>query len=100
MPVRQKIVREGDKVYNVWTQPEQREVYRQNEEDRKRNPRKSDWIKPAARMSEVDREVLKRRRPEIFEDRRKFEKYLNTSEGSRFRTTPRGRSRNFSFGGV
>jgi hypothetical protein len=98
--VKQRTYYEDGKLYNVWVQPDRAEMLNANAERRKVNPRKSDWIRPAASIPTVDREVLKKKRPEIFEDRRKLERFLNSADGMKYRTTPRGRSRNISFGGI
>ena len=98
--VKQRIVVEGDRVYNVWDQPNRGQILEENAEKRKTNPRKSQWMKPLASIPEMDREELKQKNPDLFRDRRKLEKFVNTSDGSKYRTTPKGRSRNFSFGGL
>jgi hypothetical protein len=98
-PVRQSTHVEDGKFYNVWEQPDRGLILAENARRRGFNPRKSDWIKPMATIPLEDREVLKRKRPDLFEDRRKMEKWLNSSEGRPYSNTPRGRSRNFSFGG-
>lgn len=99
-PIRQKTVIEGDRIYNVWEQTSRGTILAHNAERRKDNPRKSDWIKPLASIPLEDHAVLSRERPDLFRDRRRLERFINSSEGKKFRTTPRGRSRNFSFGGV
>jgi len=98
-PIRQRIVEEDGKLLNVWDQPSRKACLEENRERRKVNPRKSDWIRPMASIPQLDKEVLQKRRPELFQDHRQLEKFINSSDGAAYRTTPRGKARNFSFGG-
>ena len=100
MGVKQRIAREDGRLYNVWEQPERHACLEENRERAKANPRKSDWIKPLGSIPTLDRELLKQRDPELFQDRRKLERFFNSADGRKYRTTPRGKARNTSFGGL
>lgn len=97
-PIRQRTVREGDKLYNDWKQPNRRAILEQAQERRKTASR----VDLGAQIPKLDREVLSKRYPEalVHGDRRALEKFLNSSDGSKYRTTPRGRSKPRSFGGI
>ena len=101
MGIKTRIVREGDMLYNVWTQPDRRETFESNREQQQKNARRSDFAKPLCRVPELDMALLRKDRPDLGRgDKRAWEKYLNTSEGRKYRTTPKGRSSNRSFGGL
>ena len=99
-PIRQRVVAEDGRLYNTWDQPGRKACLDDNRQRQQSNPRKSDWIKPLAAIPILDQEVLQQRDPELFKDRRKLERFINSSDGRAYRTTPRGRARNFSYGGL
>ena len=91
------VVHDGDRVVADWKQPGRRQILRDNAADSApgRSHRKSDFMAPLARIPHLDREVLKKRNPELFESRKSMEKFLNSSEGKPYRVRPRGASRAF-----
>jgi hypothetical protein len=100
-PVRQRTVKDGDTWVNDWKQPGRRAIIEQNLRDASQGQRKSEFGQIGARIPTLDREVLSKTHPEAMRGNKKaLEKFLNSSEGRIYRTTPRGRSRSKSFGGI
>lgn len=96
--IRQRTVVEDGKVYNDWKQPNRRNILARNAEDQKVRGRAGEGL----RIPTLDMQVLKKRYPDalVHDDPKALRKFLNSSEGRQYRTTPRGKSRAFSFGGI
>lgn len=92
----------GDRVASRMTQPGAGEIVKDNARLRSLTHRKADFMQPLARVPVIVREQWKRdgREDLLRGDRKAMERYLNSSEGSAFRTRPKGRSRAFSYGGI
>ena len=100
--IRQRTVAEGGRVYNDWKQPGRREILRENLRRQADSGSVRKGVRLAMDIPILDREVLIKKYPEALKhgDRKALTKFLLSSEGRPYRTTPRGRSRAFSFGGI
>jgi len=94
------LYQDGDRLVSVRHQPGRKKILEQAARERQTQPRKSDFMKPLARIDHEKLEQLSRKNPDVARgDRRAMERWLNTSEGAPYRTTPRGASRAFVFMG-
>lgn len=99
-PVKQRTKLEGGRLYNDWKQPGRREILTGNLALQANSDRPKS-LAFSARIPILDREVLAKRHPEAMNgERRALEKFLNSSEGRPYRTSPKGRSRGKSYGGI
>lgn len=96
--IKQRTVVEDGKVYNDWKQPNRRAILARNVEDRKSKGKAGEGL----RIPTLDMAVLKKKYPDalVHDDPKALKKFMNSSEGAQYRTTPRGKSRAFSFGGI
>ena len=98
-PIVQRIVREGDRIYNVWDQPDRQRILEENARLRSSgSARNKSWIGPGLRIPIEDREVLKQRNPELFckdgkTQRKAIDRFMNSSESDPYRVTERRRRR-------
>ncbi len=103
--IRQKTVREGDKLYNVWEQPGRERVLEQAERVRNGGgSRPMKWGQLSASIPELDYRLMTRDNPELAcADRkvqaRAWSKFLSSSEGRKYSTVNRGKSRGFVYMG-
>lgn len=94
MTVRQRTVVDGDKVHNVWEQPERAAILESNRAVRNdRTARRMDWGQPHLRIPEVDLELLKQRNPELSAPdgqvrRAAWIKFYNSPESAPYRVRP------------
>lgn len=93
--IRQRIVEEGDRVYNVWEQPSAGAILEQNRAVRdNRTARSMDWAAPHLRIPEVHLELLKQRIPELSAPdgqvrRRAWIAFYNSPESAPYRVRPK-----------
>lgn len=107
MPIVQRTVREGEKVYNDWTQPERAQIFEDNKRVMAdRSARKMGWAEPHLRIPELDLELLKQRNPELASPdgvtkRRAWIKFYNSPASAPYRVRVRsGGATNRSVGGI
>ncbi len=94
------VYQEGADIVSVQRQPDADRVAESAARKRNRSARKSDFMRPAAEIPHIVQERLKRTNPDVARgDRKAMEKWLNSSEGKPFRTTPKGSSRSSIFMG-
>lgn len=102
-PLKVSLAVDGDTLRSRWEQPGGEEIIKENLRQQHESPaRRSDFIQPLARIPVLEKERWRREGREdlLRGDKRAMERFLASSEGRAFRTTPRGRSRAFSFGGI
>lgn len=107
MSVRQKTVREGDRIYNVWDQPDRGLVLDANRRvQNDRSARKMSWAEPHLRIPHLDLELLKQRFPELASTdgqikKRAWVRFYNSAEARPYRVRIRsGGATNRSVGGI
>lgn len=100
--IRQRTVAEGGRVYNDWKQPGRREILKENLRQQADSGSVRKNVRMAMDIPILDREVLIKKYPEALKygDRKAIDRFLHSSEGRPYRTSPRGRTRPFSFGGI
>lgn len=93
MATQQRNVVEGDRVYNVWDQPERGAILDANRSilnDRRARKLAGDWAAPHLRIPELDLELLKQRNPDLASPdgqirRRAWVQFYNSPESAPYR---------------